>query len=247
MSSKRIAFFLPNSFTALNMLCGFLSIMFSYQGHMYWACIVLVLGSVFDSVDGRLARLTDTQSLFGEQFDSMSDVVTFGAAPSFIIFNQFLSDMGRLGIVVSFFYLLCAALRLARFNANIEKVASDYFQGLPSPGAALGIIGLVLFSDVYPEIKDWNIGPAIYVFIYSLLMISNIPFNSFKNSSFVKKKRKLALIVIFVLFSSMIVYEQIMIFVIISLYVTMSVLYFLLQKGSIGKLKEWPGEGDPDD
>jgi CDP-diacylglycerol--serine O-phosphatidyltransferase len=247
MGSKKIAFFLPNSFTALNMLCGFLAIMFSYQDKIYWACIALMLGCVFDSVDGRLARLTGTQSLFGEQFDSMSDMITFGAAPAFIVFNHFLSDLGRVGIVVSFFYLLCGALRLARFNANIEKVSSDFFQGLPSPAAALGIVGLVLFSQVYEPLQEWDIVPAIYIFAYSILMISNVPFNSFKNSQFVKEKRKLTLIIIFILFSSIITYERVMIFAIISTYVLSSVVYFLLQKDSLNELRQWPGKGDPDD
>ena len=134
---KKLAFFLPNSFTALNLACGFFSILLSFKGEFYFACIVLGLGAIFDSVDGRVARLTGTQSSFGEQFDSLSDLISFGMAPSFLVFNRFLSESGRVGVIVAFFYLLCGALRLARFNANINKVSSTFFQGLPIPSGAL--------------------------------------------------------------------------------------------------------------
>ena len=118
---QKFAFFLPNTFTALNMACGFSAILFSFNGKFYNACLALILGAIFDLVDGRLARLTGTQSTFGEQFDSLSDLVCFGVAPAFLVYNCFFSEIGKLGLVVSFFYLLCGALRLARFNSNIEK------------------------------------------------------------------------------------------------------------------------------
>ena len=92
---KRWAFFLPNTFTALNMACGFYSIILSYRGDFYFAAMILLLGAIFDSVDGRVARMTGTQSPFGEQFDSISDVVSFGAAPAFLVFNKFLSPLAR--------------------------------------------------------------------------------------------------------------------------------------------------------
>ena len=117
MSSKRLAFFLPNIFTGLNMACGFASMVLASRGLHYEAAMILILGAIFDSVDGRVARLTGTSSSFGEQFDSLSDAVSFGVAPAFLIFNKYLSQYGRLGAVISFVYLLCAALRLARFNS----------------------------------------------------------------------------------------------------------------------------------
>ena len=94
------------------------------------ATILIFIGAIFDLVDGRIARLTGTTSLFGEQFDSMSDLISFGFAPSVLMYNFFLIDMGRPGQVVAFVFLLCGALRLARFNANIEKISSEFFQGL---------------------------------------------------------------------------------------------------------------------
>ena len=137
VDQKKLAFFLPNCFTAMNMACGFWSIIWSTAGRFYEACLILVLGAVFDSVDGRVARKMGTQSSFGEQFDSLSDLITFGIAPSILFYGFYLKSFERLGVVIALLYLLCGALRLARFNANIEKVSSDYFQGLPIPGCLL--------------------------------------------------------------------------------------------------------------
>jgi CDP-diacylglycerol--serine O-phosphatidyltransferase len=175
-NKQKWIFFLPNTFTALNMACGFMAMLFAMKGQFYQACLVIGLGAIFDSVDGRVARLTGTQSPFGEQFDSMSDVISFGVAPAFIFYFKFLSNEGRIGIVLTFIYILCGALRLARFNANIEKVKSDYFQGLPIPGSAIGVIALVLASGEFGEYLNKNYITLPYILLYSLLMVSNIPF-----------------------------------------------------------------------
>ncbi len=184
---KKIAFFLPNIFTALNMACGFVAGIYSWKGEFYIGCMFIFLGGIFDSVDGRVARMTGTQSSFGEQFDSLSDIISFGIAPSLMVYNRFFFDMGKEGLVLSFLFLLCGALRLARFNANIEKVSSDYFQGLPIPSAAMAVIGYILLSLDFPSLVENKILSAVYVVFYSLLMISNIPFYSFKNSEWIKK------------------------------------------------------------
>ena len=138
-------------FTALNLGCGFFSIITVQQGLFFEACVLLIIGSLFDSVDGRVARMTGTNSNFGEQFDSISDVVSFGMAPAFLIYHRFLFDHGRLGIIVCFIFCLCGSLRLARFNANINDVSSDYFQGLPIPMGALALIGYTLILSCCPS------------------------------------------------------------------------------------------------
>ncbi len=242
VDSKKLAFFLPNTFTALNMACGFASIILSYQGNFYYGCLLLALGAIFDSVDGRVARLTGTQSSFGEQFDSLSDLISFGMAPSFLIYNQFLSGMGRIGYVVAFIYVLCGALRLARFNANIDKVSSDFFQGLPIPGAALAIIGFVLFSVKFPELIEYKILACGYTVFYALLMISNIPFFSFKNSELAKKNKKLALVIIFLFLALIFVYEQLMIAIIMGLYVIASLIYFFKARGKSDEIFNWKSD-----
>lgn len=107
LESRRLAYFIPNTFTALNMACGFIAILFAFHGEFYKACMFIVLGAIFDSVDGRIARMTNTQSAFGEQFDSLSDLVSFGVSPAIVYYFRFLKDTGRPGMVACFFFMLC--------------------------------------------------------------------------------------------------------------------------------------------
>ncbi|MDD4973366.1 MAG: CDP-diacylglycerol--serine O-phosphatidyltransferase [Bacteriovorax sp.] len=242
---RRLAFFLPNTFTALNMACGFFSIILGWKGEFYPASMLLLLGAIFDSVDGRVARMTHTQSAFGEQFDSISDVVTFGVAPAFLVYNKFFFDLGRIGLITSFVFLLCGALRLARFNANIDKVSSDFFQGLPIPSGALALAGLTLFTLEYPEVME--ISPFVfvaYVLFFAFLMISNIPFNSFKKSEWVRSHKKRVLFIIFLVMILTFVKEQIMIGLIINTYVFASLLYFVKNRGALQDMFQWNSEDD---
>lgn len=241
---KRLAFFLPNIFTALNLACGFSSIILSMNGDMYKACMVLILGAIFDSVDGRVARMTGTQSQFGEQFDSISDVISFGVAPSFLIYNHFLHSYGRVGMVVTFIFLLCGALRLARFNANIKNVSSDYFQGLPIPGAAIAIIGYVFISLEFGFQKEFELVAFPYAIFFGILMISNIPFCSFKNSEWVRNHKRRVLAIIFLLLCSIFIYEQLMIGVIINLYVLGSLIYYITHRKDFVGIFEWKNEDE---
>ncbi len=230
---RKLAFFLPNIFTALNMACGFASVILSWRGDFEMACLALFLGAIFDSVDGRVARLTGTQSSFGEQFDSLSDVVSFGVGPAFMVFFRFFSGLGRVGLVISFLFLLCGALRLARFNANIDKVSSDYFQGLPIPGAAMALVGYVLLSLEFPALAEMSTLAAVYVTFYALLMISTIPFQSFKNSEWIKNHKKLALALLFFGLGAIFAYERYVIGIIIGAYVLASLIYFFAHKGEL--------------
>jgi len=240
----KFAFFLPNSFTALNIGCGFTAILLSMQQDFYKACLLIILGAVFDSVDGRVARMTGTQSSFGEQFDSLSDLISFGIAPSLIFYNKFLTGHGRIGMIVAFLFLLCGALRLARFNANIDKVKSDYFQGMPIPGAAAAVIGFILVSSEFPEYLH-NVYVAIpYLIIYSFLMVSNIPFPSFKKSEWVKRNKRKVLLLLFIVASSLFIYEELMIFVIVSIYVVASFIYTLTHKDKFKNIFNWDEELD---
>ncbi|MGZ3789310.1 MAG: CDP-diacylglycerol--serine O-phosphatidyltransferase [Bacteriovorax sp.] len=241
---RRLAFFLPNTFTALNMACGFFSIILGWKGEFYSASMLLVLGAIFDSVDGRVARITHTQSAFGEQFDSISDVVTFGVAPAFLVYNKFFFDLGRIGLITSFIFLLCGALRLARFNANIEKVSSDFFQGLPIPSGALALVGLVLFSLEFPQVNAISPVLILYVLFFSFLMISNIPFNSFKKSEWVSRHKKRVLFIIFLVMILTSLEEKIMIGLIVNTYVIASLLYFIKNKGALKDMFQWKSEDD---
>jgi CDP-diacylglycerol--serine O-phosphatidyltransferase len=244
---RRLAFFLPNTFTALNMACGFFFFFFCWKGQYYEASMLLVLGAVFDSVDGRVARMTGTQSAFGEQFDSISDVVTFGVAPAFLVYNKFFVDLGRIGLVTSFIYLLCGALRLARFNANIDKVSSDFFQGLPIPSGALAMLGMTLLSLEFPLINDYPRLIIVYVLFYSFLMISNFPFNSFKKSEWVRLHKKRVLFIIFSIILLTFIYEEIMIVSVMFIYVSASLLYYVKNRSTLENMFHWNSEHEDDD
>jgi CDP-diacylglycerol--serine O-phosphatidyltransferase len=241
---KKIAYFLPNTFTALNLACGFLSIIFSWKGQFYYASMVLVLGSFFDMVDGRVARMTGTQSSFGEQFDSLSDLISFGMAPAFMVYNAFFISYGRLGVIASFTFLLAGALRLARFNANVDKVSSDYFQGLPIPSGAWAIVGYVLWAKQFPFLMDRPYLAFPFVVFYAFLLISNIPFASFKNSDWVSKHKKRSLMIIFIALIALFSYEMIMVGLIINLYVLGCLIYYIKHRKSFKGAFEWDDEVD---
>ena len=224
------------------MACGFSSIILSLQGRAFDAALILVLGAIFDSVDGRVARMTGTQSEFGEQFDSISDVISFGIAPSLLIYLHSLQTMGRIGAVVSFIYLFCGALRLARFNANIDKVSSDFFQGLPIPGGALVVIGFVFISNELKMINDFPVAALIITFVTSILMISNIPFCSFKNSQYIRDHKRKVLFLMFILGVLTFTYYTYMFFINMAVYIVASIIYYLFNRKQAGDIFEWKSD-----
>ena len=150
---SRGVYILPNAFTTANLFAGFFAIVQAMNGRFEVAAVAIFVAMVLDSLDGRVARLTNTQSAFGEQYDSMSDMVSFGAAPALVIYEWSLRGMGKLGWLAAFVYVAGAALRLARFNANIGVVDKRYFQGLPSPAAAALVAGLVWIATDLRETR----------------------------------------------------------------------------------------------
>ncbi|MDB9786600.1 CDP-diacylglycerol--serine O-phosphatidyltransferase [Bacteriovoracaceae bacterium] len=233
---KRWVYFLPNIFTCLNMGCGFMCILLAHKGLYFNGSLFLVLGAIFDSVDGRVARLTGTESEFGEQFDSMSDVISFGAAPAILFYEAFLIDSGRAGVIVAFFFLLCGALRLARFNANIGKISSSYFQGLPIPMAALSIVGFTLLSLKWSFMGESIPLAMSYIVCFSLMMVSNIPFPSFKNANWVKEHKRSVLFVIFASGALTIVYEHFMLMILLVVYMGISSIIWFKHRGRLKEL-----------
>jgi CDP-diacylglycerol---serine O-phosphatidyltransferase len=178
---------LPNLFTLAALFGGFYAIVMAMNGRFDLAAVGVFCAMVLDSLDGRVARMTHTQSAFGEQMDSLSDMVSFGAAPALISYEWALRGLGRWGWIAAFVYCSCAALRLARFNVNTSVVDKRYFQGLPSPAAAALVMGFVwLMTDMNVTGADvrW------YVFAICLLsgltMVTNVPFYSFKDASMKK-------------------------------------------------------------
>jgi CDP-diacylglycerol---serine O-phosphatidyltransferase len=195
---RRGIYVLPNLFTLAALFGGFYAIVMAMNGRFENAVIGVFCAMVLDSLDGRVARMTNTQSAFGEQMDSLSDMVSFGAAPALIVYEWALKDMGKLGWVAAFVYCASAALRLARFNTNIAVVDKRYFQGLPSPAAAALVAGFIWVMDDagFKGVSkiDWLAWSAMAVTLYAgLTMVTNVPFFSFKD---IGQKRSVPFIVI---------------------------------------------------
>lgn len=192
-------YMLPNLFTLAGLFGGFYAIVMAMNGRFDQAAIGVFAAMVLDSLDGRVARMTNTQSAFGEQMDSLADMVSFGAAPALIAYVWALTSLGRWGWIAAFVYCACAALRLARFNVNTAVVDKRFFQGLPSPAAAAlvaGFIWLMTEAGVRGEEVRWLM---FALTLYSgLTMVTNVPFYSFKDVS-LKRSVPFAVIVLIAL------------------------------------------------
>lgn len=181
---RRGIYLLPNAFTTANLFAGFYAVVQAMNGRFEVAAIAIFLALVFDGMDGRVARLTNTQSAFGEQYDSMADLTSFGIAPALVMYVWALQSLGRWGWLAAFIFVAGAALRLARFNTNIAVVDKRFFQGLPSPAAAALIAGFVWLAvdnklRVSGEPLAWC---AFVLTIYAgVAMVSNAPFYSGKS------------------------------------------------------------------
>jgi CDP-diacylglycerol---serine O-phosphatidyltransferase len=191
-------YILPNAISLAALFASFYAIVMAMNGRFELSAYGIFSAAVLDSLDGRVARMTHSQSAFGEQMDSLCDMVSFGAAPALIVYEWALRDLGKWGWFPAFVYIAGAALRLARFNTNIAIVDKRYFQGLPSPAAAALVMGLIWVMDdagLRGVTKiDWLAWMAFAVTLYAgLSMVTNAPFYSFKDVSF---KRSVPFIVI---------------------------------------------------
>jgi CDP-diacylglycerol--serine O-phosphatidyltransferase len=192
-------YILPNLFTLGGLFGGFYAVVMAMNGRFDMAAAGIFCAMVLDSLDGRVARMTNTQSAFGEQMDSLADMVSFGAAPALIAYEWSLKGLGRWGWIAAFVYCACAALRLARFNVNTAVVDKRYFQGLPSPAAAALVAGFIwLMTET--GIKGYDVAWVMFAFaLYAgLTMVTNVPFYSFKDIQ-MKKSVPFAVIVLIAL------------------------------------------------
>lgn len=182
---RRGIYLLPNLFTTAALFCGFYAIVSGMHGMFENAAIAIFVAMIFDSLDGRVARLTNTQSKFGAEFDSLSDMVSFGVAPALVMFSWALSDLGKFGWACAFVYVACAALRLARFNTQIDTADKNFFSGLASPAAAAVVAGIIwvchdeglVGRDLPTELA---VVAGLLTAIVGFLMILNVPYHSFK-------------------------------------------------------------------
>ncbi len=204
---RRGIYILPNLFTLAALFAGFYAIVQAMNLRFDQAAVAIFVAMVMDGLDGRVARLTHTQSAFGAEFDSLADMVSFGAAPALIVYEWTLKGMGKLGWIAAFIYVAGAALRLARFNTMLEVADKRWFTGIPSPAAAALVAGMVWIVD------DNNIDPvglkgwvwAVTVFA-GLTMVSNVPYYSFKSIN-LKKSVPFLAILAFVLAIALLSYQ----------------------------------------
>lgn len=215
-------YILPNLITTANIVCGFLSMIRSIQGDFMHASWLIVVAAVFDSLDGRVARMAKATSAFGVQYDSLSDLTSFGIAPAIMLYAYALQGLDRFGISVAAFYAICAALRLARFNVSAEekdptklkKIRKGYFQGMPSPASAGIIVSSVMIQLEISLIPDFIFAPyfSILGLLLALLMVSNIPFPSFKEFNWRSKGKAWVLLLPIVFILSVIQIPEITLF-----------------------------------
>lgn len=186
---KRGIYVLPNLITTASLFSGFYSIISSLKENFFIAAVAILAAAVFDGLDGRIARFTNTTSKFGAEYDSLSDVIAFGVAPAFLAYSWALSFYGKWGWIAAFLFVLCGALRLARFNIQIGIIESKVFNGLPIPAAAAVVATTVLFFD-YAGVEGKFHDPSMLVFVpvLSILMVSNIKYYSFKDLKLFSRK-----------------------------------------------------------
>lgn len=201
LANRRGIYLLPNLLTTAGLFAGFYAVVASMQGQFENAAIAIFIAMVMDGLDGRMARMTNTQSDFGAEYDSMADMVSFGIAPSLVVYNWALTDIGKFGWLAAFVYVIGAALRLARFNTQVGTADKRYFQGLASPSAAAILAGLVWVGAEYQwDVKPWGVYIGILTLVSGLLMVSNFRYSSFKEVDWKGKIPFIGVIVIVLVF-----------------------------------------------
>ncbi|ASQ46952.1 CDP-diacylglycerol--serine O-phosphatidyltransferase [Legionella clemsonensis] len=194
-------YLLPNLFTTASLFAAFYSIVASLKAQYETAAVAIFIGMLADGLDGRIARLTNTQTAFGAQYDSLSDMVTFGVAPALLLYSWNLHHLGKVGWLVAFMYTAAVALRLARFNIQVETADKRYFQGLACPPAAAIVSALVWFCYQNQLIHFiFALITAIITIFVAILMVSNVRYYSFKEIDFKGKVPFLYLLVMVILF-----------------------------------------------
>lgn len=200
-SPRKGIYLLPNLLTTAGLFSGFFAIVSSMNGRFEAAAVAIFIAMIFDGLDGRVARLTNTQSEFGAQYDSMSDMLSFGIAPALVAYNWGLAEYGKFGWLAAFIFVACAALRLARFNANLGVTDGRFFQGLASPAAAAIIAGMVWSGSIY-QVDGDNIGylVGLLTIVTGLLMVSNFRYNSFKDLNWRDRVSFLTILMVVLIF-----------------------------------------------
>jgi CDP-diacylglycerol--serine O-phosphatidyltransferase len=200
---RRGIYVLPNLVTTASLFCGFYAIIAAISANFYHAALSVLIAAVLDGLDGRIARLTRTTSAFGIQYDSLSDLIAFGLAPGVLVFLWALKPFNRFGWMAAFLYVVCGALRLARFNVQAGQINNKYFVGLPIPMAATIVATTILFIfQIGGTGSSGYLAVLIMIYVLSFLMVSNIPYPSFKGMKLGERRSfnfLVAVVLVFVL------------------------------------------------
>ncbi len=245
VSNKKSRVILPNILTLVGVCIGLSSIKFAFDGKFELSIIAVIVAGIIDGLDGRIARLIKGTSKVGKELDSLTDVISFGVAPAFIMYFWSLSEIGRMGWLISLIYVVCVALRLARFNVNSEGESSwkdNFFEGIPSPAGGILVLMPLIYS--FSEIQFFNINnkiivPTLFIFI-SILLISKIPTYSLKKIVVPRSTTIFLLLVIILYFGLILIYTFNTLIISGALYLLMipvsSIHYFIINKNS--KIKD---------
>jgi CDP-diacylglycerol---serine O-phosphatidyltransferase len=194
-------YLLPNLFTTASLFSGFYAIVAAMNGHFENAAAAIFVSMILDGLDGRVARMTNTQSAFGAEYDSLADMVAFGVAPALVAFSLNLSTLGNFGWIATFIYVAGAALRLARFNTQIGSVDKRFFVGLPSPAAAALVAGFVWVFHAFEPSTFLTLVTMFVVASCGVLMVSNVLYNSFKEFDLKRRVPFTAMLIMVMVFA----------------------------------------------
>ena len=239
---RRGVFLLPNILTTFGLFAGFYAIILAISGEFIASSIAIFIAMLWDGLDGRVARMTNTQSAFGEQYDSMADLISFGVAPSFLIYFYLQSlgqDFGNIPQIASFIYITTAALRLARFNSQIDIIDKKYFQGFPSPAAAALVAGFIWVSDIFSFNNYAQSIIAIAILITSgILMVSNIRYYSFKDLNLKSRSSFKKLLILVAIIIAIWAYPSIVLFGFFAIYGISGIVLTLSEIAKKRRLKQ---------
>ncbi len=248
---RRGIYLLPNLFTTGALFAGFYAIVAAMQGRYEPAAVAIFVAMVLDGMDGRIARLTNTQSAFGAEYDSLSDMVSFGVAPALVVYEWSLQSMGKLGWLAAFLYTAAAALRLARFNTQAAAVDKSYFQGLASPAAAALVAALVWFgADQGVDGTTYRHAVLALSVLAAVLMVSNFRYHSFKGLDLKGRVRFFTVLVIVLSLVLLATYPPQILFALFTLYALSGPLLTLMERRrQLARRRSAPpaGGGDPDE
>jgi CDP-diacylglycerol---serine O-phosphatidyltransferase len=186
---RRGIYLLPNLFTTMNMFCGFYAMVAAIEGKFVAAAYAVIIAGVFDNLDGKIARATHSTSKFGVELDSLADLVSFGVAPGLLMYLWALQPLGRMGWLAGFLFVVCGALRLARFNTQVGTVDSGYFMGLPIPaGAGMNAVTVLFCHKIGVLPQSYPLVFLIMIYVLSFMMVSTVKYPSFKNAALFRNR-----------------------------------------------------------